>query len=209
MTYDPTQPAAGTSPASTRSTIQGNFNQANIAIGRDHIPFDAASEEGRHRKVTLVEVHGEAGPTISGIMSVVYARTIDGKEQLFFKNSDGVKALTQANVPRPQWPVHAFGRFSISGGGVTTSLLPGSFNVTSVAFFADEGWTVGINVAPSANYVVIATAEATTPLTEAQGYGTMYRVLSTTSFRLSWRDSAGALRPNRITGFSFMVLVNS
>ncbi len=208
MTYDPTQPAAGTSPASTRSTIQQNFNQANIAIGRDHIPFDGPSDEGRHRKVTLVEVQTGTDPVIAGTQTAVYSRTVDATQQLFFKNSAGEKALTQANVPTPQWPVHAFGRFSISNNGVTTNLLPGSFNVTSVQYFANEGWTVAINAAPSTNYVVIATAEATTPLTAAQGYGTMYRVISTTSFRLSWRDTAGALRPNRLSGFSFMVLVN-
>lgn len=87
MSYDPTQPAPGTSPASTRATIQGNFNEANIAIGRDHIPFSAATNEGLHRKVTLVELQSGTGPSLTGTQSALYMKTVGATQQLFFKNS--------------------------------------------------------------------------------------------------------------------------
>lgn len=96
MTYDPTQPAPGTSPASTRATIQQNFFQANVAIGRDHIPFSAGTSEGLHRKVTLVEVQSGAGPTITGTQSALYMKTVGATQQLFFKNSAGEEKISDA-----------------------------------------------------------------------------------------------------------------
>jgi hypothetical protein len=207
MTYDPTQPAAGTSPASARSTIQQNFNQANIAIGRDHIPFDGPSDEGRHRKVTLVEVQTGSDPVIAGPQTAVYSRTVDATQQLFFKNSAGEKQITSADVPKPTWPVHAFGRFSIDNTG-TPTLLAGSYNVNGVVRFSGVGWNVSIEAAPNDKYVVLATAQAENK-TDPRGYGTMYKVQSTTLFSLFWRSEAGNWQLTRASGFSFLVLVNS
>jgi len=205
MTYDPTQPAAGTSPASTRSTIQQNFNQANIAIGRDHIPFDGPSDEGRHRKVTIVEVQATPGPVLTGVQSAVYSKTISGAQQLFFKNAAGEKALTAANVPNPQWPIVAFGKFTIASGTLAPTLVPNShFGVTAVTLVPGQGWTVTTTVNPSAK-PIIATAIAGSGL---RGRGTLVSNITGSSFRLTYRDGNGAFVGSEISGFTFLVLGN-
>lgn len=138
MSYDPTQPAPGTSPASTRATIQGNFNQANIAIGRDHIPFDAATNEGRHRKVTLVELQSGAGPTITGTQSALYMKTVGATQQLFFKNSATEQQISNLFEVNEGFDGHIqfagvliqWKRIepSSSSGGTTTVTFPVSFD---------------------------------------------------------------------------------
>lgn len=138
MTYDPTQPAPGTSPASTRATIQQNFFQANVAIGRDHIPFSAGTSEGLHRKVTLVEVQSGAGPTITGTQSALYMKTVGATQQLFFKNSATEQQITDSFVAVKeadgyikiagvliQWKRIAV---STTSGGTTTVAFPISFD---------------------------------------------------------------------------------
>jgi len=213
MTYDPTQPAAGTSPASTRSTIQGNFNQANIAIGRDHIPFDAPDNEGRHRKVTLVEVQATPGPVLTGVQSAVYSKTISGAQQLFFKNAAGEKALTAPDVPNPQWPIVAFGRFTIASGTLQPTLVENShFGLRAadpkVTFFdvsPNQRWDVFTAVNPQ-QCTIIATAVAGA---QRRGRGTLVVAVTGSSFGLTYRDGNGAFVGSEISGFSFMLVRNT
>jgi hypothetical protein len=205
MTYDPTQPAAGTSPASVRSTIQQNFNQANIAIGRDHIPFDGPSDEGRHRKVTLVEVQTGSDPIIAGTQTAVYSKTVDATQQLFFKNSAGEKALTQANVPNPQWPIVAFGRFTIASGSLAPTLVAEShFGVISVTYVTNQRWVVQVSFDPR-KCAIIATANLGT----GAGRGTLVTNLSASSFGLTYRDGNGAFKGAEISGFNFILVRNT
>ncbi len=215
MTYDPTQPAAGTSPASTRSTIQQNFNQANIAIGRDHIPFDAPDNEGRHRKVTLVEVQAGSDPVIIGTQTAVYSRTVGdpARQQLYFKNSAGEKALTAANVPTPQWPVVAFGRFTINSTTLAPTLVTNSFfglreaepQVTYFSTSPNQRWDVFTAVNPQ-QCTIIATAVAGA---QRRGRGTLVIAVTGNSFGLTYRDGNGAFVGSEISGFSFMLVRNT
>lgn len=149
MSYDPTQPAAGTSPASTRATIQGNFNQANIAIGRDHIPFSAATNEGLHQKVTLVTVQPSAGPSISGTQSALYMKTVGATQQLFYKNSAGEQRISDLFSPSSLTP-NGYIRFgTLLVQWVAVAPFPtsgGSHQVNFPVEFSSVPWNVQLTL---------------------------------------------------------------
>ncbi len=210
MSYTPNTPGPGTSPAATRGPIETNFTVLNTFLGQDHVAPDEASNQCLHKKVTLVDVAAPGAQT--GNQSVLYTKNVTGP-QLFLRNSAGEKQITSAQVDRPTWPFWAFGRVTLTGSGGTVDLLSGSFQVTSVVREPSvgdiQGWKVTMSTAaPNPNYVVLCAAQATSPLSSAEGYGLIYKIDSTTQFTLSYRGSNGLNRPIRLSGFSFSVLVN-
>lgn len=215
MSYTPNTPGPGTSPAATRGPIETNFTVLNTFLGQDHVAPDEASNQCLHKKITLVNVAAPGAQT--GNQAVLYTKAVAvgmvTRPQLYLRNESGEKQITSAEVDRPTWPFHAFGRVTLSSSGATVSLLAGSFQVTSVDREPSsgdiQGWKVTMSpAAPNQNYIVLCSAQATSPLSSAEGYGLIYKIESETQFTLSYRGSNGLNRPIRLLGFSFAVLVN-
>lgn len=216
MTYTLGIPDANQSPTAQQGPLQTNTNLVDQYFGVDHVRYTAATDQGEHLKVTLNDVQPD--PVIVAPKCQVYSKAVSGPtdQQLFFANQAGVQQISGNAV----LPIKAWGYFTVNVTAPYTVIgLQGpSFNVATVVTSqpanpppgnaaSGEFYLVTMSSAlPSANYVVIATATATTPITSAQGYDVVYEPISTTQFKLSYRDQAGGSRPSRLSGISFLVI---
>lgn len=216
MTYTLGIPDANQSPATQQAPLQTNTNLVDQYFGVDHVRYTAATDQGEHLKVTLTNVQPD--PALIAPKSQLYSKAVSGPtdQQLFFANQAGVQQLSG----NAALPIKAWGSFTVNTTSpyAVNSLLAPSFNVATVVTSqpadpppgdapSGEFYLVTMtNALPSTNYVVIATARATNPITTAQGYDLIYEPVSTTQFKLSYRDQAGAARPARLDGVSFLVI---
>lgn len=75
MTYTPGIPSSGQSiPAQDRSLISENFTQLNTQFAIDHTAFDSGSNNGYHKKTTLIQ-QGSAPSAISNAM-LLYTKLV-------------------------------------------------------------------------------------------------------------------------------------
>lgn len=216
MTYTLGIPDFNQSPATQQAPLQTNTNLVDQYFGVDHVRYTAATDQGEHLKVTLTNVQPD--PVLVAPKSQLYSKAVSGPadQQLFFANQAGVQQLSG----NAALPIKAWASFTVNTTSPYTvnSLLAPSFNISSVVTSqpaslppaqgnSGEFYLVTMtNALPSTNYVVIGTARATSPITTAQGYDLIYEPISTTQFLLSYRDQAGAARPARLAGVSFLVL---
>lgn len=74
MTYNPNIPQATDFISQSQAQIQTNFSQADTAFGIDHTAFSVATDQGKHKKVTLVEQTTDPAADASG--PLVYSRLV-------------------------------------------------------------------------------------------------------------------------------------
>jgi hypothetical protein len=178
MTYNPNTPLASERISDTQEPIRLNFDLANQYFGVDHFAFDAASNNGKHRRVTMPD-QTATPPSPAAGECAMYGKTISAVTTPFLRR-DGL-----ASPEYPVTPIRAYGSFTggaatvnainmtcakIATGIYTLTLTAGS--VTGVAYGVLIG--VGINApnllgAPRAAFYRINTA---TDVTVWFGQGT-------------------------------------
>lgn len=96
MSYNPAIPAANELISVSQGQIQTNFSQANGIFGNDHYAFNAPSNAGSHKQVTLV---AEAAPSTPVSQVAVYCNTVSAVTDLFMRReSDGASLQLTGNI---------------------------------------------------------------------------------------------------------------
>jgi hypothetical protein len=119
MTYTPNIPLATQRIADTQSPINANFTSANTIFGLDHIAFDAAGNNGKHKYVTMID-ETASPPTPGASEGTIYSKTTGGVTNPYYRR-DGLAGTPEFNL----LPIKAFGSFT--GGGTTVN----AFNMSS------------------------------------------------------------------------------
>lgn len=134
-TYSTTVPQVTDPINTTYAPISSNFSILDTTFNTDHVPpTDATSANwGKHKQVTLQV--SAAAPSPSGTDSAVYAKTVSGVQQLFFKNSAGTETQItgiesesgNGYVMLPGGIVMQWGSTSLTAGATTTISFPTTF----------------------------------------------------------------------------------
>jgi len=144
MTYNPNTPLASERISDTQQPIRDNFFLANQIFGIDHFEFDAASNNGKHKEVTMPD-RTATPPTTSASECAIYARTASSQTFPYMRRDASATDI-------PVIPIKAFGECTVPGAVLTAN----SFNVTSVTRVAVGRYQFIFTVPmPDTNYAVL------------------------------------------------------
>lgn|SRR3990167_4521232 len=150
MSYTPNIPLPTQRIADTQAPINSNFTLANTYFGLDHVAFDAAGNNGKHKYVTMIDE--TATPPAPGASEcAMYAKTTGAVTTPFLRR-DGL-----ASPEIPMGLIRAYGTFT--GGGATVNAI----NLTSAAFVLNVGFTMTMPAGAVAgtSYGVLVTSNFT------------------------------------------------
>ena len=156
MTYNPNIPQSTDRPSDSQSQILANFTALNTIFGKDHVEFNASTDEGEHKKVTLHEPV-VADPNLPDPYGSIYTKTVAGDSELFFEKWDNAAAanLVQqlTNLPVTSGAKH--------GGTQYTWLSPWGMRFTMglTAAFSGTSTDTFITAFTTTIYTATATAE--------------------------------------------------
>jgi len=173
MTYNPNTPLASERISDTQEPIRLNFELANTYFGVDHFAFDAASNNGKHRRVTMPD-QTATPPTPVASECAFYAKTISGVTTPYLRR-DGL-----ISPEYPMTPIRAMGAFT--GGGAALN----NQNLTSSAFSGASGYTMTMpaGTVTGVNYLVLA-IPGQTGLNPA--FAPVYVIVNATTFNVGFR----------------------
>src|SRR5437899_7348489 len=98
MTYNANIPQATDLISQSQSQLLTNFSQANTAFGIDHTAFDVLTNQGKHKKATLVEQ--TIDPVTLANEAAVYSKDVAGVTTTFLrKESAGTVIATSGQDP--------------------------------------------------------------------------------------------------------------
>ena len=174
MTYTPNVPLATERIAATQAPINANFTSANTFFGLDHVAFDAAGNNGKHKYVTMID-ETATPPTPGASECAIYSKTTAAVTTPFLRR-DGLGATPEYAL----MPIRAYGTFTTAG------VIINAFNLTSSAFVPASGYTMTMpaGTVTSTTYGVIVTGGFTglNP-----GFGTTYIINTDTVFNVGFR----------------------
>lgn len=186
MSYNNNTPLASERISDTQEPIRLNFSLANTYFGVDHFAFNAASNNGKHRYVTMPDQTATPPSPIASELAF-FARTTGGIT-IPFMVRDGLAA--------PQYcvlPIRAFGSFT--GGGA----LLNAQNLTSSAFNPGSGYTMTMpaGTVTGTSYGVLVTAGVNGLNPQVAGF---YVIANATTFNVGFRNNSGTfLTPDFFT----------
>lgn len=186
MTYNPNTPLASERIADTQEPIRLNFDLANTYMGTDHFEFDAASDNGKHKQVTLPD--RTATPPSPGASECAIFGKTSGAVTTPFMLRDGLATPEYAVLP-----IRAFGSFT--GAGATLNAQ----NCSSSAFNAGTGYTITMpaDVVTGTSYGVLVTAGVNALNPQVAGF---YVIVNATTFQVGFRNNSGTfLTPDFFT----------
>jgi len=93
VSYHPSIPQATDDPSISQGQLLDNFGKLNTDFAVNHVAFTAGGNNGFHKLVQFTNVLA-ADPSVSGVQSAVYTKTVNSAPQLFFNNSTNVYPLT-------------------------------------------------------------------------------------------------------------------
>lgn len=170
MTFNPSIPQATDRPSDSQSQILNNFTALNNIFNQEHVTFNAATDNGEHKKITMNAPLG-ADPNLSDPKASLYTKTVAGDSELFFEKFDNVATANLVRQLTNLTIVTAGGNF-----GVTT---PWGIVInwgTVVLTTAGTAVTFAVAFPNAANSVVLTAQDA-----NASRNGT-YQNLITTGF---------------------------
>jgi len=94
MSFNPNIPQASDDPSVSQGQILTNFTQLNNIFGTDHITYDAASDNGEHKQISLNAPLG-ADPGLADPKASVYTKTVNGDSELFYEKFNNAGAANQ------------------------------------------------------------------------------------------------------------------
>lgn len=146
MTYNPNTPLASERISDTQQPIRDNFFLSNQYFGIDHFEFDAASNNGKHKQVTLPDRTATPPATIASECAI-YARTASAQTFPYMRRDASATDI-------PVIPLKAFAECTVPGAVVTAN----SFNVSSVTRNGAGRYQFNFAVPmPDTNYAVLCT----------------------------------------------------
>jgi hypothetical protein len=111
MAYNPNIPQPGDFVSSSQADILENFSQLNTQYGNDHVAWDAGSNNGKHKKVTLI---AGTDPTTAAGEVAVYSKTVTGSTNLYCRLASNGTVIQLTNSS------------SVSAADPGYTLLPGN-----------------------------------------------------------------------------------
>lgn len=133
MVYLRNEPVASDFIAVSQPKLQANTNDADTYFAVDHQGFSAASNQGKHNQVTLLERAAASTPGVNE--GALYGLDVSGNTELHYRlqssgtitqmTTAGALCLTNSTIPMG---VRASGRFTL---GATPALVGTAFNVTA------------------------------------------------------------------------------
>ena len=156
MVYIKDIPQPGDSPGvDSQPAFLENFRQLDSQYGTvgDHVAFEATSNNGKHKKVTLVDLAGD--PITTATEGAVYTNTLGARIEAFYRypSSGDITQLT--------W-IKAWARFP--GNGAIGAVVPtDSYNINTITKNGPTIFTITFPVATpigNANYGIITTPSA-------------------------------------------------
>lgn len=127
MTYQPGIPAATDIFPVSQGDLLTNFGQLNTIFNQDHVTFDAALGQGKHKFSTYTDQVGTE-PTPAANELAAYAATIGGITSLRYRKDNTTVEYTLN-------PIKAFGLFT-SNTGVAAQTITQNYNVGTINFVA-------------------------------------------------------------------------
>lgn len=143
-TYNPNTPLASERISDTQQPIRDNFFLANQIFGIDHFEFDAASNNGKHKQVTLPDRTASPPATLASECAI-YARTASSQTFPYMRRDASATDI-------PVLPLRAFGLCTVPGAVLEAN----SFNISSVTRIGVGRYQFNFAVAfPDTNYSVL------------------------------------------------------
>lgn len=144
MTYNPSIPQSTDLISQSQSQILTNFSQANTAFSVDHTAFDVVSNQGKHKKVTLVE---QSDPVTSANEMALYSKDLAAVTTLYMrKESNGTVIQMSAQDPT----IASSGSTFLPGGIImkwgNTGVVSDNSVVTFASAFPTACWGVVITI---------------------------------------------------------------
>ena len=157
MTYVAITPLASQSPGLFPAACNTNFVRLQTIISGDHIfNLSAATNDGIHKQVSLLNYATDPSSLTQGNNCVVYSKLVTGVTQLFFYNGASVQQLTSGGGSGSRGVVASV-NFDATQNPI---LIRSSFNVASVTRIFNSVGTFAIAFATplsNANFVVSVT----------------------------------------------------
>lgn len=162
MTYNPNTPLSTDRIQDTQVPIQTNFSLANTYFGVDHFEFDALSNNGLHKQVTLPDRTASPPSPIAGEWAT-YAQTSNSITLPYWRRDGSVTTF-------PVMPIKAF----VIIDGTTGAIIGTAYNIASVVRTASGRYTVTLsnNAVTSADFGVLITGTTTGPSNVVFTYST-------------------------------------
>lgn len=155
MVYIKDIPQPGDSPAvNSQPAFLENFRQLDSQYGTlgDHVAFEATSNNGKHKQVTLIDLAGD--PITIATEGAIYTNTVGARIESFYRypSSGDITQLT--------W-IKAWARF-VGSGALGAAVITDSYNVSGVNKDSAQTFTISfITNMGNANYGVITTPTST------------------------------------------------
>lgn len=164
MSYTPNIPLSNERISNTQQPIRDNFFYANQYFGTDHFEFDAASDNGKHKQVTLPDRLGSE-PTPGASEFAIFGLTSSAITRPYWRSDGGVTNF-------PLMPIKAFCIID----GTSGATIGTTFNISSVLRTDVGRYTVTLanNIVANANFGVLMTGSSTTPAKCVFTYTTSY-----------------------------------
>lgn len=89
MTYNPNIPQSADRPSDSQAQLLANFTQLNTIFDAEHVTFNATTDNGEHKKITMNAPLG-ADPGLADPKASVYTKTVAGDSELFYEKYDNV-----------------------------------------------------------------------------------------------------------------------
>jgi len=156
MVYNAGIPAPTDMISNSQAQLLENFAQLNTQFGTDHVAFNAASNNGNHKKV-LLPVPLAVDPAVSGTQGAFYSKDVAGVAQLFFANAaTAAKQLTGPIVAASSGSTFLPGGIILKWG--STGIVANGATVTFVSAFPTACFAVQLTIeelgVPSSRIVV-------------------------------------------------------
>lgn len=145
MTYTPSTPNPPDIVSETQPLIKSNFEVVNTIFDNNHFNFTAASDNGKHRQVTLPD---NSSPTATG------AGEINAYCDLVPDGGSGADAYIGVFQKENNGEIGAFTPFAYAEINSTT--VSSSFNIASAVVSGLGRVITFTTAAPNANYLVFA-----------------------------------------------------
>lgn len=97
MVWDKTKPAGSTPLKTSDDDIRANNTAIEAALAQDHDFISGSTQTGKHTRTTFKAVLS-AKPSLSAGEAALYTKTLNGKAELFYEDSDGSEFLAMVPV---------------------------------------------------------------------------------------------------------------
>lgn len=96
MVFNPNIPTPTDIPSQSQAQLLANFSTSNTVFGINHVPFDAALNNGKHNFATLLNQAGDPA-TAAGELAI-YAKSFGGVSTYYMRKESNGTVIQLSNV---------------------------------------------------------------------------------------------------------------